>query len=168
MHTRSAPTPALGRTTFDSARYSGLLPDATVTGISLSRPLSSRFLSARNYPHFPCLTLGSRDSLRYSDGPKRQVPSSEARPDLQAPLQGQRHRLASASASSRSGTAVVVISRLHLLGDPWKMSAAVLAVDFRDLLLVPGDGLVERHAAGGVLREHVGDDVLRFAVIDRE
>src|SRR5262245_58575290 len=34
MHTRSAPTPALGRATFDSARYSALLPDAPVTGIS--------------------------------------------------------------------------------------------------------------------------------------
>src|SRR5215470_15467705 len=39
MHTRSTPTPALDRATFDSARYSAPLPDATVTGISPSRPL---------------------------------------------------------------------------------------------------------------------------------
>jgi hypothetical protein len=60
MHTRFPPNPALGRATFDSARYSALLPDATVTGISPSRPLSSQFPFARNRPHLPCVTFGSR------------------------------------------------------------------------------------------------------------
>src|SRR5262245_55409138 len=60
MHPRSSPTPALGRATFDSARYSALLPDATVTGISPLRPLSSQFLSTRNCPHFIGLTFGGR------------------------------------------------------------------------------------------------------------
>src|SRR5262249_55636804 len=58
MHTWSPLTPALGRATLDSARYSGLLPDATVTSISLSRPLSSQCLSTRDRPHLLCLTFG--------------------------------------------------------------------------------------------------------------
>src|SRR5262245_65133414 len=41
MHTKSAPTPALDGATFDSARYSALLPDAPVTGISLGARHSS-------------------------------------------------------------------------------------------------------------------------------
>src|SRR5262249_49182052 len=44
MHTKSAPALAPGAATFDSARYSALLPDATVTAISPSSPLSSEFL----------------------------------------------------------------------------------------------------------------------------
>src|SRR5262245_49010506 len=53
MHTRSAPIPALGRATFDSARYSALLPDAPVTGISLGARHSSGaifFASAKDAP----------------------------------------------------------------------------------------------------------------------
>src|SRR5262249_49430084 len=53
MHARSAPTPAPGGATFDSARYSALLSDVTVTGISRSRRFhhaSSRRETARIFP----------------------------------------------------------------------------------------------------------------------
>src|SRR5712692_9134470 len=43
---------------------------------------------------------------------------------------------------------------------PYRRSRPPLAVvDGQHLLLAPGDRLVQRHAAGRVLREHVGDDV---------
>src|SRR5262249_7158625 len=64
MHARSSLTPARGRATFDSARYSALLPDATVTGISPSRPLSSQFRSDVLHPQdLDLLLAGGRAHL---------------------------------------------------------------------------------------------------------
>src|SRR5262245_23812591 len=64
MHTTSAPPPALGGAALDSVRYSALIRDATVTGISRSRPLSWQLLPTENGPQFPRLAFEGRYGRR--------------------------------------------------------------------------------------------------------